>query len=145
MVPATISGNAAVPAVALTGDTDVIVGVGSDEADIVKGAGAEIAPKLETVIDAVPADAISAAGTAAVSCVGLTKAVTLGEPFQSTTEPFTKFAPFTVRVNPEGLQDGVVFDEVVEAAKEVIEGGTIINGLEVGDVPPPGPRVITST
>jgi len=100
---------------------------------------------LDTVIEAVPAEAISEAGMVAVSCVELTNVVARGELFQSTTEPFTKFVPFTVRVNPEGLHDGVVFNEVVEDDKEVTVGGMIVNEMEVGDVPPPGPRVNTTT
>src|SRR5580700_6539687 len=79
----------------------------------------------------------------AVSCVELTKVVVRAEPFQSTTEPVTKFVPFTVKVNPVGLHDGVVFDEVVEDDKEVIVGGRIVNGSSP-DVPPPGPIVKTS-
>lgn len=140
MLPETTSGKPAVPAVAPTGEMDVITGTASVEAEIVKEAGAEIAPELNTVIEAVPAEAISDAAMVAVSCVELTNVVARGEPFQSTTEPFTKFVPFTVRVNPDGLHDGVVFDEVVEDDKEVIVGGEIVNGIGA-DVPPPGPGV----
>ena len=66
----------------------------------------------------------------AVSCVELTKCGSARRiPSQSTTEPFTKFVPFTVRVNPAGVHDGVVFDEVVEAESEVMVGGTIVNWI----------------
>jgi hypothetical protein len=140
----TLKGNAAVPAVAPNGEMDTIAGTGSDEAEIVKAAGAELTPELDTETDAVPLEAISVAGMLAVSCVELTKVVARAELFQSTTEPLTKFAPFTVRVNPEGLHDGVVFDEVVEDDKEVIEGGTMVNWIPP-EVPPPGPRVSTLT
>lgn len=54
---------------------------------------------VRTVIDAVPAVAMRAAGTVAVSCVAETKAVASGLPFQFTVEPETKFVPFTVSVN----------------------------------------------
>jgi hypothetical protein len=145
LLPVTFKVNAAVPAVAPTGEIEVIDGVESDEAEIVKDAGAEFTPELDTVIDAVPAEAISEAGMVAVSCVELTNVVARGELFQSTTEPFTKFVPLTVRVNPEGLHDGVVFDEVVEDDKEVMVGGMIVNVMGVGDVPPPGARVNTTT
>lgn len=60
-VPDTISGNAAVPAVAPAGEMDVTVGVESVEAEIVKDAGAELTPELDTVIEADPAFAISGA------------------------------------------------------------------------------------
>src|SRR5439155_2314722 len=52
-----------------------------------------------TVIDAVPAVAIRAAGTVAVSCVEETNAVVSAVPFHFTVEPETKFVPFTVKVN----------------------------------------------
>jgi len=60
-VPVTIKGNAAVPAVAPAGEMDAIVGAESVEAEIVKDAGAELTPELDTVIEAVPAFAISGA------------------------------------------------------------------------------------
>ena len=96
-------------------------------AEIVKDTEFEATPELDTVIDADPAEAISEAGMVAMSCVGLTNDVARAELFQSTTEACTKFVPFTVRVSPEALHDGVVFDEVVEDDKEVIEGGAIVN------------------
>jgi hypothetical protein len=145
--PVTLRGKATVPAVAPVGDMEVITAAGSDEAEIVKGAGAELTPELDTVIEAVPAEAISDEEIMAVSCVELTKVVLRAEPFQSTTDvfaPFTKFAPFTVRMNPAGLHEGVVFDIVVEDDSEVIVGGRIVNGSPP-EVPPPGPIVSTST
>ena len=79
----------------------------------------------------------------AVSCVELTNVVASTEGgagggfvTHSTTEPLTKFAPVTVRMTTEGLHDGVVFDEVVEEDKEVIDGGTIVNGSEEDGAPP---------
>src|SRR5437660_12809738 len=60
---------------------------------------ADLPPRLATVIDAVPAVAMRAAGTVAVSCVAETKAVASGLPFHFTVEPETKFVPFTVSVN----------------------------------------------
>jgi hypothetical protein len=144
LLPETIRGNATVPAVAPSGEIDVITAAGSDEAEIVKDAGTELTPELDTVIEAVPAETISEGGMAAVSCVELTNVVARAELFQSTTEPFTKFAPVTVRTNPEGLHDAVVFDEVVDDDKEVMEGGKIMNWIPA-DVPPPGPWVSTST
>jgi hypothetical protein len=118
---------------------EAITAAGSVEAEIVKEAGAELTPELDTVIDADPAEAISENGMVAVSCVALTKAVPRAEPFQSTTEPFTKLVPFTVRVTPDGLHD-----EVVGGDKEVMAGGTIVNGT-CPEVPPPGPSVNIST
>ena len=64
------------------------------------------------------------------------------EPFQSTTEPLTKFVPLTVSVNPVGLHEGVVLDDVVEDDNEVIVGGTIVKG-SCPEMPPPGGIVDT--
>jgi len=144
LLPVTLRGNATVPAVAPAGEMDIITAAGSDEAEIVKEAEAEVSAELDTVIDAVPAEAISEAGIVAVSCVELTNVVVRAEPFQSTTEPVTKFVPFTVRTNPVGLHACVVFDIVVEDDKEVMVGGMIVNWIPP-EVPPPGPIVSTST
>ena len=55
---------------------------------------------LKTVTEAVPAAAISEARIAAVNCVADPYVVVRFDPFQRTTEPFTKFVPLTVNVNP---------------------------------------------
>lgn len=86
-----------------------------------------------------PVDAISGAEMEAVSCVGLT-IVVRAEPFQLTTDAPTKFVPFTVRVNPEELQEGVIGGD-----NEVIAGGAIVKGIDEADVPPPGLRLNTAT
>ena len=44
--------------------------------------------------------AMSAAGMLAVNWVPLTKVVVRSTPFQRTTDPATKFAPVTVKLNP---------------------------------------------
>jgi hypothetical protein len=54
---------------------------------------------VTTVIEAVPAVAMRAAGTVAVSCVAETNVVANGVPFQFTVEPETKLVPLTVNVN----------------------------------------------
>jgi len=53
---------------------------------------------LETVIDAVLAVAMFAAGTVAVNCELLTNVVASAVPFQLTTDPETNPVPFTVSV-----------------------------------------------
>jgi hypothetical protein len=78
----------------------VITGV----AEIVNVAGLDVAPPPQelgftTVIGAVPAVAMSEAGTVAVSCVADTNIVANGLPFQFTVEVETKLVPFTVNVN----------------------------------------------
>jgi hypothetical protein len=54
---------------------------------------------LNTLTDAVPATALSAAGIAAVNRVAETYVVVRSAPFQRTTELDTKLVPFTVNVN----------------------------------------------
>jgi hypothetical protein len=78
----------------------VITGV----AAIVNVTGVDVAPPPQelgftTVIEAVPAVAMSDAGTVAVTCVEDTNVVASGVPFQFTVEVETKFVPFTVNVN----------------------------------------------
>jgi hypothetical protein len=143
-LPVTISEKAAVPAVAPTGDKEAIVAAAGEVDEIVKDAGAELTPAFDTVIEAVPEEAMSEAGIAAVSCVELRNVVARAEPFQFNTDALTKFVPFTVRVNPVAAQDGVVFDMVVEEDKEVIVGGAMVNAIPA-EVPPPGLRVNTFT
>ena len=53
---------------------------------------------LKTVTDAVPAVAMSLAGTAAVNCVALSNVVTKPTPFHLTAEALMKFVPVTVSV-----------------------------------------------
>jgi hypothetical protein len=97
----------------------------------------DVVVALDTVIAAVPGNAVSAAVIAAVSCVALTKVVGRGEPFQLTTSPLTKLVPLTVSVKPAGLQNGVEGSDVVEAESDVMVGATIANEIAL-EVPPAG-------
>jgi hypothetical protein len=139
-VPLTVKEKAAAPAVARVCEMETFVGVGGDEVEIVKGEGFERKPELDTVIeigDAL-AKAISEAGMAAVSCVELTNVVTSADvvaradcvagTVHSTTEPFTKFVPVTVRMTPGGLHAGVEGREVMEDDKDVTVGAAIVKG-----------------
>jgi hypothetical protein len=56
-------------------------------------------PGAWTTTEAVPAEAIRVAGTAAVNCTGETKVVTSAAPFHCTVAPLTKLVPFTANVN----------------------------------------------
>ena len=145
LLPVTVSVNAGVPAVAFTGETAASTEVGSvPGAETVKLAAEEIAAPLATVTASVPCAAISAAEIDAVSCVALTNVVARSDPFQLTTDVFTKFEPVTVSVKPVMLHDGVEAPEVVDAESDVIDGAKIVN-VDAGEDPPPGPRVKTMT
>jgi len=89
---------------------------------IVKVCALDVPPHgVTTVIEAVPAVAIRAAGTVAVSCVPLTNAVVSGPPFQFTVEPETKLLPFTVSVNcgpPAAMQVGLI--ELIVGALPIV-------------------------
>lgn len=93
---------------------------------------------------------MSAAVIVAVSSVELTNVVARGEPFQFTTDPFTKFVPVTARVKLVIPQDGAEEVDVTDDDSEVTLGGTIVNVAAAGAglvwvVPPPGPIVNTAT
>jgi hypothetical protein len=105
--PVTVKGNDAVPAVARAGESEVMVGAGSELGGVMgKVIGFEFTAegRFDTEITAGFSEAVSGGGIAAVSCIVLTNVVGRGNPFQVTTEPLTKFVPFTVRVKPTGLQ-----------------------------------------
>ena len=142
-MPVTVNVTAEVPAVAAAGEMVAIAGAGSVAAEIVKGKAFDRTPELDTPTLTVVAEAISEAGTIAVSCVGLTNVVARtagtaggGLAIQFTTERFTKFVPETVSVTPEELHDGVVLDEVVEDDNADTTGGMIVNAMDVEAVPP---------
>jgi hypothetical protein len=89
--------------------------------------------RFDTEIAAGTSEAVSVGRIAAVSCIALTNVVGRGDPFQLTTEPLTKFVPFTVRVKPAGLQY-----DVEDAETDITVGAEIVNVAPV-EMPPPGP------
>jgi hypothetical protein len=142
LVPVAVKGNAAVPAVARAGESEVMVGAGSELGAVLeKSIELEFTAdgKFDTEIAAGVSEAVSDGGIAAVSCIALTNVVGRGDPFQFTTEPLTKFVPFTVRVKPAGLQY-----DVEDAETEVTVGAEIVNVAPV-EMPPPGPSVNKKT
>ena len=100
-VPFTVRVNAALPDVALAGDSELIVGTGL-AALMVNAVLPDVPPPgagLNTVTWPVPAVAMSAAVIAACNCVALTNVVVRLAPFQFSIDPEMKPVPFTVRVN----------------------------------------------
>ena len=136
-VPFTVKVKAAPPVIALTGDKLVIVGTGLLTA---KFEAAEVPPPgagLTTVIESVPADAMSLAGMLAVSCVGLTRVVVRPEPFTCTPELPTKFVPLIVSVLAPPPAIALVGERLVTL-------GTGLRTVKfVVAVPPPGAPLTT--
>jgi hypothetical protein len=108
-MPFTVNVNCESPAEAQVGLSELMVGT----ALIVNVTAPDVAAHPPTVIEAVPAVAMSEAGTVAVSCFELTNVVTSGFPFQYTVSPWMKslLGPFTVSVNcgpPAAMQVGLI-------------------------------------
>jgi hypothetical protein len=97
-LPLTVSVNPAPPAVVEVGLRLVVAGTGLL---IVKVRTLEVPPPgagLNTVTWAVPADAMSVAGIAAINWIEDTYFVVRFDPFHCTTEPLTNPLPLTVSV-----------------------------------------------
>src|ERR1700674_855151 len=86
---------------------------------------------LVTVTAAIAAVVMAAAGIAAVNCAALTNVVVRAAPAKFTTEPATKFVPFTVKVKA-APPVAVLVGEIV-----VIVGPVMVNVKEL-EAPPPG-------
>jgi hypothetical protein len=95
---------------------------------------------LTTVTVSVPEAAMSAAGTTADNCVGLTTVVTSGTPLHSTTEPITKLVPVTVNVKPAPPPEAMVVERAVTTGT-----GSLTVNVDAADVPPPGAGLTTVT
>src|ERR1039457_941503 len=80
---------------ALSIPAELVAGTGNP---MVKASAFDVAPSPATVMLAVPAVAMSAAGTLAVNWDALTNVVASGAPFHCTLELAVKPAPVTVRV-----------------------------------------------
>ena len=138
LLPLTVSANAALPAGAVTGFKLLITGSGLI---IAKLTAVEVPPPgagLTTVMEAVPAPAISGAVMTAVNWDEETKVVGRGKLFQRTSAVLTKPLPLTFSVNaalPAGAVAGI---------KLLITGsGLIIAKLTAVEVPPPGAGLTT--
>ena len=139
-VPFTVSVKAAPPAVALVGDSVVIVGTGLFTVNV---KFPEVPPPGDGLVTdtlRVPAVAMSAARIVAVTCVALTNAVVLGAPLKVTVAPLTKPVPFTVSVNPAPPAVALVGESVV-----IVGGGLVTEKFTDDVVPPPGAGLVTDT
>ena len=140
--PVAVSVKAAPPAVTLLGEIELSVGLGFG-AVIVNVCAFDVPPPgvgLNTVTEAVPAAAMSAAVIWAVSCVLLPNVVVRLLPFQRTTDEPLKFVPVTVSVNP--APPAVALAGAIEVS---VGAGLLIVNVCALDVPPPGVGVKTVT
>jgi hypothetical protein len=143
-VPVTVSVKAAPPAVALAGEIELSVGLGFG-ALIVNVCAPEVPPPgagFDTVTDAVPAEAMSAAVICAVSCVLLPNVVARWLPFHCTTDELMKFVPVSVSV--KAAPPAVALDGEIELSVGLGFGAVMVNVLAV-DAPPPGVGLNTVT
>lgn len=140
LVPFTVSVKAAPPTVAADGDSVVTVGDGLFTVNVEL---AEVPPpgaELVTVALNEPAVAICAAVIVAVSCVALTNVVGAAAPLKFTTDPETKFKPFTVSVNPAAPAIALVGESDVMVGNGKV---TVVGSLELLLVVPVSPTVVT--
>src|SRR5579864_316420 len=103
------------PTGAQLGSRELIVGIGFVPLLMAKFSILDVPPPgvgLATVTDAVPADAIAAAGMAAVNCVELTNVVVGIVPPKLTIEPGIKLAPLMVSVKPAALPATALVGEI---------------------------------
>ena len=141
LVPVKVRLKPAAPTFADVCDIDVSIGAGLL---IAKLCPVDVPPPgvgLNTVTEAVPAEAMSAAGTEAVSEVALPNVVVRAVPFHFTTEVLTKLVPVSVSVNvapPASPEAGAI--EV-----KVGEGLLIVKVGVVSEFPPPGPGLFAPT
>ena len=138
-VPFTVKVNDPPPAVALGGESDLVVGIGLS---IVNVSGADVPPPgagLVTVTMAVPAVAMSAAVIMAVTFVAFTKVLVRLDPFQFTIDVETKLVPVTVRV--KAAPPAVVL--LGESAVAVGLGLSTVNVTALEVPPPPGFITVT--
>ena len=143
-VPFTVRVKAAVPAVALDGERELMVGIGL-AALMVNAALLEVPPPgagLNTVTWPVPAEAISDAVIAACNCVALTNVVVRLAPFQLTTDPLRKPVPFTVSV--KAAVPAVALDGDSELTVGIGLAALMVNAA-FPEVPPPGAGLNTVT
>jgi hypothetical protein len=148
-VPVTVRVNAAPPAVALEGESEVAPGFGLL---IVKVSPLDVPPPgvgFITVTDAVPAVAMSLAGTEAVSFVPRTYFVVSPVPFHCTVELETKFVPVTVRVKAappavalEGKSEVAVGTGLTPVPVRLTACGLLLELSVMVSVPASGPAAV---
>ena len=98
---------------------------------------------LVTVTAAVPAEAMAAAGMAAVNCVGLKNVVVPAVPPKLTIEAATKFVPLIVNVKAAPPATAL-FGEIMVIAGTGFAPLVMVK-FAAFEVPPPGDGLVTAT
>jgi hypothetical protein len=135
-VPITAKVKVSAPTGAQLGSRELIVGMGFVSLLIAKLTISEVPPPgagLVTITAAVPAEAMAAAGMAAVSCVELTNVVTGAVTPKLIVETATKLVPLIVSVKPAALPATALVGEIAVIV------GTGLPPAPVAAVPPPHP------
>jgi hypothetical protein len=138
--PFTVSANPNPPATALVGDIEFSKGTGLLVVKVCAPDNPPPGAGLKTVTEAVPVEAMSLAGIAAVNCPPFTNVVVRSLPFHRTTEPLTKLDPFTVSVKP-APPTTVLVGEILFSTGS----GLLMVNVCPPDAPPPGAAVNTVT
>ena len=141
-VPVVVSVNAALPATALVGATELSVGSGLLTVNVT---APEIPPPgvgVNTVTDGVPPTAISAAVICAWSCVALIYVVVRLLPFQRTTDVIAKFVPVAVSVKAAAPAAALVGEIELSVGTGFV---AVMVNVATLDVPPPGVGLNTVT
>jgi xanthosine utilization system XapX-like protein len=139
-VPFTVSVKPAPPAVALVGESEVMVGAGLFTGKFMAGEAPPPGPGLLTTTGRDPAVAMSGAVTAMVTCVALTNVTVLPVPLNVPVAPLTKFVPLIVSVKAAPPAVALVGEN------DVIAGtGLLMEKFWVPEVPPPGAGLVTLT
>src|SRR5205809_766045 len=139
-VPVAVSVNAAPPAAALLGESELSVGTGLLIVNVCAPEAPPPGVGLKTVTGAVPGVAMSFARICAWSWVLLRKVVVRIAPFQRTTDELLKFVPVAVSVNA-ALPASALGGEI-----ELSVGtGLLIVNVEAPEGPPPGVGLNTVT
>src|SRR5207237_45177 len=139
LLPFRVRVKAAPPTLALEGESDVSDGAGVVIVNVWAPEVPPSTPGIVTVTWAVPTAAMSEAGIAAVTCVGLTRVVVRAPPFQPTLAPMSNPVPVSVSVNPAPPAVALEGDSAVSVGPPALRGR-----LRAADVPP-GAGVTTVT
>lgn len=139
-VPFNVSVKAAPPTVALVGEIELRVGTTLFTVNVAAPVVPPPGAGLLTTTGKAPATAMSAAVTAMVTCVALTKVTVLTLPLNVPVAPLTKLVPLMVKVKAAPPAVALLGESEV-----IMVAGLLIVNDCAEDVPPPGAGLVTVT